>query len=146
MSVDYELALRGLKSNEEYVETISRFVAGNIAGELEKNEDGYMFLSRVFNLYFDLKPENMDLPGLQDGYDFDADFALLLYFFNDYYEEAVDLVLKLVAHLDSLGLKYLFAEDGSEVFRKENDGLMIASMRTNWPYYLNEETIRRFLK
>ncbi len=145
MGVSYELGLRGLKSDEEYVKTISRFVAEIIPGELKKNEDGYVFLSRVFNLYFNLKPEEMDLAGLRDGYDFDADFAFRITFFNTYYNEAVDSVLKLVARLDALGLDYLFQEDGSEVFRKENDELMIDSMRTNYPYYFNEETIRRFL-
>ncbi len=53
-----------------------------------------------------------------------------IYFFNERYEAGVDLLLKLVSHLGTIGIDYLFAED-TEVFRKEKGVLTISLKEKN---------------
>ena len=144
MSASYELALRGLKSNEAYVEKISHFVNENIPIQLEKDEDGYILLSEMFNLFFDFK--DMDLKGIATGYGFDADFTIDIIIYNNRITEAVELLLKLIVYLDSMNVKYLLIENSAEKFRKEGNELIVAPVNSNWESVFHEEIVSKFLK
>lgn len=143
MSTTYGLALRGLKTDEEYIKTIHQFLNSHAETKLEKDSGGYSLLNHLITMYLDY--ETMGLDVTKEIFDFDADIEFQVYFFGARYEEGVDLLLQLAAYLETLGVEYLF-EDDVEVFRKENGVLTISPERKEYEYYLNEETIRRFLK
>jgi len=145
MSTTYVLALNGLKTNEEYVDKITKFLDNHDKTYIVKNN--YVDGLSIYNSYMTmiLHFEEMDLEYFRRLYNFDANIRFSIYFFNERYEEGVDVLLQMVAYLETLGIEYLFEED-VEVFRKENGVLTISPERKGYEYYLNEKTIRRFLK
>ena len=145
MSTLYRLALRGIETNEGYVGNITRFLNNHTKTYIEENndEDGLSIYNNLITMFLDF--EEMDLDYVRKRHNFDANIRFDIYFFNERYEAGVDLLLKLVSHLGTIGIDYLFAED-TEVFRKEKGVLSVNPKRYEEGDYLNRETIRRFLK
>ncbi|HHX37887.1 MAG TPA: hypothetical protein GX717_07900 [Clostridiaceae bacterium] len=145
MSILYELSLKGLGEAEQYVDVVRQYLNTHTETKIQKdtNETGLVIFNNLMTIYFD--KEIMDLDYVKKYYDFDADVVFDFYFFNERYEEGVDVLLQMVAYLETLGIEYLFEED-VEVFRKEKGVLSVNPKRYEEGDYLNRETIRRFLK
>ncbi len=145
MSTLYELALKGLGEREQYAHIVQQYLNTYTETKIEKdtNDEGLVIFNNLMTIYFD--EELMDFDYYKKSYGFDAEIVLNIYFFTERYETGVDVLLQLAAYLETLGVEYLF-EEGSLIFRKENGKLDISLRMKDNQYYLNEETIRRFLK
>mgnify|MGYP000874259898 CR=1 FL=1 len=142
MSVSYYLALRGLGTDEDYIESIGQFLNSRTETQQSRGKDIYSIGTHVLTMFFHYDKERTEY--INEAYGFKADVRFSVYPFSAHYEKGIDLLLELVIYMDFLGVDYLLAEDG-EIFRKENGKLTISPKRKNYDSYLNEETIRRFL-
>ncbi len=143
MSITYFLALRGLGTDEEYIESVGQFLNSRTETQQSKEKDTYSIGTHVLTMFMDYDKEGAEF--MNEAYGFKADVRFSVYPFNSHFEKGIDLLLELVVYMDFLGVDYLLAE-GGEIFRKENGKLTISPKRKNYDSYLNEETIRRVLK
>lgn len=145
MSTTYVLALNGLKTNEEYVDKITKFLDNHDKTYIVKNNyvDGLSIYNNYMTIF--LHFEDVDVDYYKKHYNFDANIEFSIYFFSERYEAGIELLLELISHLERLGVNYFFQE-GSAFFKKENGKLTFSHHLKDKQYYLNEETIRRFLE
>lgn len=145
--MEYRFALNGWGDRKKYLEYIYNFLNGIIKTERRAEEFGWIMGNVYLQVWHDDETEKMWIDTFRTDFDFEADFVVDFQVYSKTGEEiGTPILFKLVKELSSMGLKILFLEIDNEVLRKVGDDFEIPEMRKEYPYFLDEKDIRRFLK